>query len=57
MSRKALPPPEGAYIIAVYGGETNEEARQRYLVQHPEHENAEEEKYIKTNLPREHFKK
>jgi hypothetical protein len=33
---------EGTSIIAVYGGETNEEARQRHVPQHPESENAEE---------------
>jgi hypothetical protein len=41
----------------VYGGETNEEARQKHLAQHPEDENAEDEIYVKNNLPREHFKK
>jgi len=42
--------PEGASIIAVYGGETNGEARQKHLAQQPDHENAEMEIYVNTNL-------
>lgn len=45
--------PGGAAIIVVYGDETNEEAREKHMAQHPEDENADCEMYIKTDLTKE----